>query len=120
MLVPIHQFKSGVTMSQISDLCSFLSVLEEAGQLVRVRQLVALEYELAAELAPHVRVKAIDPGTVLLPENASETKVQWAEQNPFLKRVGTPKAMAKTALFVTEMDFVTGAVYLVDGGRALV
>ena len=34
-------------MSQISDLRSFLSVLEEAGQLVRIRKPVALEYELA-------------------------------------------------------------------------
>jgi 2,5-furandicarboxylate decarboxylase 1 len=34
-------------MSQISDLRSFLSVLAEAGQLVRIRKPVALEYELA-------------------------------------------------------------------------
>jgi 2,5-furandicarboxylate decarboxylase 1 len=34
-------------MAQISDLRSFLDVLEDAGQLVRIRQPVALEYELA-------------------------------------------------------------------------
>jgi NAD(P)-dependent dehydrogenase (short-subunit alcohol dehydrogenase family) len=75
---------------------------------------------MAAELAPDVRVNAIAPGTVLLPENATEDKVQWAEQNSLLKRVGSPEDVAKTVLFLTEMDFITGAVYLVDGGRALV
>jgi len=34
-------------MSQISDLRSFLAVLEEAGQLVRIKRPVSLEYELA-------------------------------------------------------------------------
>ena len=74
---------------------------------------------MAAELAPHVRVNAIAPGTVLLPENATEAKVQWAEQNSLLKRVGTTEDVAKTVLFLTEMDFVTGAVYLVVVGTTL-
>jgi NAD(P)-dependent dehydrogenase (short-subunit alcohol dehydrogenase family) len=75
---------------------------------------------MAAELAPHVRVNAIAPGTVLLPEGASEEKQRWARENSLLKRVGEPEDVAKTVLFLAEMDFVTGAVYFVDGGRALV
>jgi len=44
----IHQYSNtGVTMSQISDLRSFLDVVEEAGQLVRICKPVAPEYELA-------------------------------------------------------------------------
>jgi NAD(P)-dependent dehydrogenase (short-subunit alcohol dehydrogenase family) len=81
--------------------------------------LVALTRVMAAELAPHVRVNAIAPGTILLPDGASEAKRQWAIENSLLKRVGTPEDVAKTVIFMTEMDFVTGAVYLVDGGRAL-
>ena len=82
--------------------------------------LVALTRVMAAELAPHVRVNAIAPGTILLPDGATEAKRQWAIENSLLKRVGTPEDVAKTVIFLTEMDFVTGAVYLVDGGRALV
>lgn len=82
--------------------------------------LVALTRVMAAELAPHVRVNAIAPGTILLPDGATEAKRQWAIENSLLKRVGTPQDVAKTVLFLTEMDFVTGAVYLIDGGRALV
>ncbi len=82
--------------------------------------LEALTRVMAAELAPQVRVNAIAPGTVLLPDGAPESKRQWAINNSLLKRVGTPEDVARTVIFLTESDFVTGAVYYVDGGRALV
>jgi NAD(P)-dependent dehydrogenase (short-subunit alcohol dehydrogenase family) len=82
--------------------------------------LEALTRVMAAELAPHVRVNAIAPGTILLPDGAGEAKQQWAIENSLLKRVGTPEDVARTVIFLTETDFVTGAVYFVDGGRALV
>jgi len=82
--------------------------------------LEALTRVMAAELAPHVRVNAIAPGTILLPDGAPDTKRQWAINNSLLKRVGTPEDVARTIIFLTESDFVTGAVYYVDGGRALV
>ena len=63
---------------------------------------------------------AIAPGTVLLPDDATDAKRQWAVENSLLKRIGTPEDVAKTVVFLAEMDFVTGAVYFVDGGRALV
>ena len=37
-----------------------------------------------------------------------------------LKRVGRPEDVARTVLFLVDSDFTTGAVYFVDGGRALV
>lgn len=82
--------------------------------------LEALTRVMAAELAPHVRVNAISPGTILLPDGAPEAKKQWAIDNSLLKRVGTPEDVARTVIFLTESDFVTGATYYVDGGRALV
>jgi NAD(P)-dependent dehydrogenase (short-subunit alcohol dehydrogenase family) len=82
--------------------------------------LEALTRVMAAELAPHVRVNAIAPGTILLPDGATKAKRQWAVENSLLKRVGTPEDVARTVIFLTESDFVTGAVYFVDGGRALV
>ena len=82
--------------------------------------LEALTRVMAAELAPHVRVNAIAPGTILLPDGAGEAKQQWAMENSLLKRIGTPEDVARTVIFMTETDFITGAVYFVDGGRALV
>ena len=82
--------------------------------------MVALTRVMAVELAPAIRVNAIAPGTVLLPDGASKAKRQWAEDNSLLKRIGSPEDVAKTVVFLIEMDFATGAVYFMDGGRSLV
>jgi NAD(P)-dependent dehydrogenase (short-subunit alcohol dehydrogenase family) len=103
----------------ITDLSAFQTWPGFADHSASKAGLVALTRVMAAELAPHVRVNAIAPGTVLLPKDASEAKQQWAIENSLLKRVGTPKDVARLVIFLTEMDFVTGAVYFVDGGRAL-
>jgi len=104
----------------ITDLSAFQTWPRYAHHSASKAGLVALTRVMAAELAPHVRVNAIAPGTVLLPENASDEKRRWAVENSLLKRVGKPEDVAKTIVFLAEMDFVTGAVYFVDGGRALV
>lgn len=82
--------------------------------------LVSLTKSLAVELAPAVRVNAIAPGTVLLPDNALPEKKTWAEEKSLLKRIGKPQDVARMAEFLIESDFITGAVYFVDGGRSLV
>lgn len=82
--------------------------------------LVSLTRSMAFELSPHIRVNAIAPGTVLLPENAPPEKRQWAVDMSTLKRVGTPTDVARLAAYLIESDFVTGSVNFVDGGRSLV
>ncbi len=82
--------------------------------------LVALTKYLAVELAPTIRVNAIAPGTVLLPDNAPPEKRAWAEEKSVLKRVGSPEDVARTVAFLIESNFATGGVYFMDGGRALV
>jgi 3-oxoacyl-[acyl-carrier protein] reductase/pteridine reductase len=111
--------QSGVIIN-ITDLSAFQTWPEYAHHSASKAGLVALTRVLAAELAPHVRVNAIAPGTVLLPENAPPEKMEWAIENSLLKRVGSPEDVARTIIFLTEMDFATGAVYFMDGGRALV
>ncbi|MGD8244792.1 MAG: SDR family oxidoreductase [Anaerolineae bacterium] len=116
-----HMLRQGSGLIiNITDLSAFQTWAGYAHHSASKAGLVALTRVMAAELAPHVRVNAIAPGTVLLPEGASEEKQRWARENSLLKRVGEPEDVAKTVLFLAEMDFVTGAVYFVDGGRALV
>jgi NAD(P)-dependent dehydrogenase (short-subunit alcohol dehydrogenase family) len=116
-----HMLKqeSGVIVN-ITDLSAYQTWPRFADHSASKAGLVALTRVMAAELAPNVRVNAIAPGTILLPDDANEAKIQWATENSLLKRVGTPEDAAKTVIFLTETDFVTGAVYFVDGGRALV
>jgi NAD(P)-dependent dehydrogenase (short-subunit alcohol dehydrogenase family) len=111
--------ESGLIIT-ITDLSAYQTWTGYAHHAATKAGLVALTRVMAAELAPHVRVNAIAPGTVLLPEGAGEAKVQWAVQNSLLKRVGRPEDIARTVLFLVDSDFTTGAVYFVDGGRALV
>jgi NAD(P)-dependent dehydrogenase (short-subunit alcohol dehydrogenase family) len=111
--------QSGLIVN-ITDLSAYQTWKEYAHHAASKAGLVALTRVMAAELAPHVRVNAIAPGTVLLPEGAGDAKRQWAEDNSLLKRVGRPEDVARTVLFLVDSDFATGAVYFMDGGRALV
>lgn len=111
--------QSGLIVN-ITDLSAFQTWKEYAHHAASKAGLVALTRVMAAELAPHVRVNAIAPGTVLLPEGATEAKRAWAEGNSLLKRIGRPEDVARTVLYLADSDFATGAVYFIDGGRALV
>jgi NAD(P)-dependent dehydrogenase (short-subunit alcohol dehydrogenase family) len=104
----------------ITDLSAYQTWPRFADHSASKAGLVALTKVMAAELAPHVRVNAIAPGTILLPDNATDAKRQWAIDNSLLKTVGTPQDVAKLVITMTELDFVTGSVYFVDGGRSLV
>lgn len=116
-----HMLRQGEGLIvNITDLSAFQTWPNSAHHAASKAGLVALTRVMAAELAPTVRVNAIAPGTVLLPPNASPEKAAWARENSLLKRIGSPEDVARTVLFLAEMDFATGAVYFMDGGRALV
>jgi len=104
----------------ITDLSAFQVWSGYAHHAASKAGLVSLTKYMAAELAPSVRVNAIAPGTVLLPEGCPPEKQQWAEEKSLLKRVGCPEDVARLIAFIIENDFITGSVYFVDGGRALV
>ncbi len=110
---------AGVILN-ITDLSAFQVWPEYAHHAASKAGLVSLTKSLAVELAPDVRVNAIAPGTVLLPENCPESKREWAVENSLLKRVGCPQDVAQLMAFLIESDFLTGSVYFVDGGRSLV
>lgn len=72
---------------------------------------------LARVLAPEVRVNAIAPGTVLLPEGwAVDSAERLAVTTP-LERLGTPADVVKAMLYLLDADYVTGELLVVDGGR---
>lgn len=72
---------------------------------------------LARVLAPAVRVNAIAPGAVLLPESWSEADAERLARTTPLRRIGSPADVAQALLYLLEADYVTGDVLLVDGGR---
>ena len=81
---------------------------------------ICLTKALAKELAPTVRVNTVAPGPVLLPEDMTEAERAAVMRATPLKRVGRPEDVAACVRFlVTEANFSTGAIFHVDGGRAI-
>ena len=72
---------------------------------------------LARILAPRVRVNAIAPGAVLLPEGWSADDAAHLERSTPLGRLGNPSDVAQTMMYLIEADYVTGDTIVVDGGR---
>ncbi|MEX1220575.1 MAG: SDR family NAD(P)-dependent oxidoreductase [Idiomarina sp.] len=81
--------------------------------------LANLTQSFAKQLAPDVRVNAIQPGPILfLPEHDDEHRKQVMEQTP-LKAEGGLQPMIDTVRFLRSNPFLTGESIKVDGGRAL-
>ncbi|ATB28545.1 SDR family oxidoreductase [Melittangium boletus] len=81
--------------------------------------LIMLTRALAVELAPHVRVNAISPGTVAFPENFSAAEREATLQRIPMGREGSVEDIARVVLFLArEAPYITGQVLAVDGGRS--
>lgn len=72
---------------------------------------------LARTLGPEIRVNAVAPGTVQFADE--EPDKNYIRRAP-LKRAGTGEDIARTVFFLcTQADFITGQVFVVDGGYSL-
>ena len=82
----------------------------------------ALTRSFAAELAsrnPRVRVNAILPGPVMLPDDLSADERAASIAGTLLRREGSPKNVADAVVFLLENDYITGVCLPVDGGRTI-
>jgi pteridine reductase len=87
--------------------------------LVSKGGVVTLTHALARDLAPEVRVNAIAPGPVLMPDAWNEVRSRQAAAGTLLKRVGSPEDIGQAAVFLAAAGYVTGVVLPVDGGQML-
>jgi pteridine reductase len=74
---------------------------------------------LALELAPHVRVNAVAPGTVLPPEGMGEDERARLAARTLVGHLGTAQDVADAVVYLARAPFVTGHEILVDGGVVL-
>ena len=79
--------------------------------------IVQMTRGLAHALAPKIRVNAIAPGPVLLPEGWTQEQADKLISTTPLRRLGAPEDVAHAVLYLLGADYVTGETIIVDGGR---
>src|SRR3989338_10128724 len=104
----------------IADIHAFSPLRRHAVYSIAKAGLVMATQALAKEMAPFVRVNAVAPGLVLLPEGenalTAEQQLKIIEKN-YLKRIGMPLDVAQACLYLANANYVTGQVIEVAGGR---
>jgi pteridine reductase len=88
--------------------------------LVSKGAVITLTQALAKDLAPDVRVNAVAPGPVMLPDDWTPEQAERAARSVLLRRVGSAEDVAQAVVYLAQAEYVTGVVLPVDGGQRLV
>jgi pteridine reductase len=113
----MSQSASGGVIVNIADLAAFETWRDYAVHAISKAGVVAMTRQLARSLAPSVRVNAVAPGAVLLPESWDQAERDSITRSTPLRRLGSPQDVVNAVLFLIENDYVTGETLVVDGGR---
>ena len=101
----------------IADLAAFESWPAYVPHGITKAGVVQMTRSLAQVLAPRVRVNAVAPGAVLLPDDWDQASRDRIIDTTPLRRLGSPDDVARAVVYLIEADYVTGDTLLVDGGR---
>jgi pteridine reductase len=107
----------GGTIVNMADLAAFESWPAYVPHGITKAGIVQMTRALARVLAPAVRVNAIAPGAVLLPDDWDDASGEHLEQTTPLRRLGSPDDVVGAMLYLIGADYVTGETIIVDGGR---
>ncbi|MFL5563399.1 MAG: SDR family oxidoreductase [Gemmatimonadaceae bacterium] len=101
----------------MADLAAFESWPAYVPHGISKAGIVQMTRALARVLAPAVRVNAIAPGAVLLPDDWDDASGEHLEQTTPLRRLGSPDDVVGAMMYLLAADYVTGETIIVDGGR---
>lgn len=81
---------------------------------------ISITRSLAKALAPHIQVNSVAPGTILFPGEKPDAMRRRVIRSTPLQKAGRPEDIAETVLYLaTHGDFITGQVFVVDGGKSI-
>jgi len=107
----------GGCIVNIADLAAFEAWKGYIPHAITKAGIVQMTRGLAHALAPRIRVNAVAPGAVLLPEGATQADADRLISTTPLGRLGTAEDVAQAVMYLICADFVTGETLIVDGGR---
>lgn len=107
----------GGCIVNIADLAAFETWTGYIPHGISKAGVVQLTRALAHALAPKIRVNAVAPGAVLLPQGWSEDAADHLAETTPLGRLGAPEDVTQAVIYLARADYVTGETLIVDGGR---
>lgn len=107
----------GGAIVNIADLAAFETWRGYIPHSITKAGIVQMTRGLAHVLAPRIRVNAVAPGPVLLPDGWTPEQAERLIATTPLGRVGSPDDVAQAVLYLLSADYVTGETIIVDGGR---
>jgi pteridine reductase len=118
VIAPLLRRRGGCIVA-IADVAAQRPWADHLPYSVAKSSVVALARRLAIDLAPAVRVNAIAPGPVLFPTDFPADQRRHEVERTLLRREGGAENIAAAVVELATNDYVTGALYPVDGGRLL-
>lgn len=110
----------GGVIVQLSDHLAFEQIFPHLiPHQVTKHAVTQLVRNVAALLAPRIRVNAVSPGLVLAPDDLSGASLAAFLRDVPLARSGTPADVTQAIHFLVDAPYVTGVTLPVDGGRQL-
>ena len=110
---------NGGVIINIADLAAFETWPAYIPHAMSKAGVVKMTESLARVLGPKIRVNAIAPGAILLPEEWDEAQAAHFESTTPLKRLGSPDDAVAAMLYLLDAEYVTGETIVVDGGRRI-
>jgi pteridine reductase len=111
------RMREGGVIINIADLAAFETWTGYIPHSASKAGVVHITRALAKRLAPRIRVNAIAPGAVLLPDDWTDADAQRLVDTTPLARLGSPDDVTQAVLYLLDANYVTGQTIIVDGGR---
>ena len=113
---PLLRGRNGVIIN-IADLAAYETWPAYVPHAITKAGVVQMTRGLARALAPDIRVNAVAPGAVLLPDDWDAAAAERLVATTPLARLGSAEDVAQAVVYLCEASYVTGDVLIVDGGR---
>jgi pteridine reductase len=107
----------GGAIVNIADLAAFETWSRYIPHSISKAGVVQMTRAMAHALAPEIRVNAVAPGAVMLPDDWPVDSAERLRASTPLKKLGTPKDVTDAVLYLLRAEYVTGETIIVDGGR---